>query len=193
MDALEAIDTRSSVAALAEPGPTDAQWLALLRAAWRAPDHARLRPWRFLIIRGEARRRFGELLAGALLASEPGASPEALSRERQKPLRAPAILVVAATPKPHPKVPEIEQILAAGAATQNILLAAHALGLGAIWRTGAPAYDATVVAGLGLPEESRIVGFIYMGAPVGGAKRRDAGEIPIAVEWGETPKDFVAS
>lgn len=193
MDALEAIETRSSVSALAEPGPTDAQWAALLRAAWRAPDHARLRPWRFLIIRGEARRRFGDILADAFLSSAPGAAPEAQSRERQKPLRAPAILIVAATPKPHPKVPEVEQILAAGAATQNILLAAHALGLGAIWRTGAPAYDPGVVAALGLPKDARIVGFIYIGTPTAGVKRRDAGEIPIAVEWGETPTDFVIS
>jgi nitroreductase len=193
MDALEAIDTRSSVSALAEPGPTDAQWAALVRAAWRAPDHARLRPGRFLIIRGEARRRFGDLLADALLASKPGAVPEALSRERKKPLRAPTILVAAATPKPHWKVPEIEQILAVGAATQNILLAAHAMGLGAIWRTGAPAYDPNVVAALGLPKKSRIVGFVYIGAPAAGDRRKDAGDVPSAVEWGETPKDFLAS
>jgi nitroreductase len=193
MDALEAIETRSSVSALAEPGPTDAQWAALLRAAWRAPDHARLRPWRFLIVRGEARRRFGDILADALLSSEPGAAPEALSRERQKPLRAPAILVVAATPKPHPKVPQIEQMLAAGAATQNILLAAHAMGLGAIWRTGAPAYDPGVAAALGLPPGSHIVGFVYIGTPAAGVKRKESGETPIAVEWGETPADFVVS
>ncbi|WP_442756142.1 nitroreductase [Methylocystis sp. JAN1] len=193
MDALEAIDTRSSVSALAEPGPTDAQWAALLRAAGRAPDHARLRPSRFLIVRGEARRRLGDVLADALLAGEPEAPPEAVNRERQKPLRAPAILIVAATPKPHPKVPEIEQMLAAGAATQNVLLAAHAMGLGAIWRTGAPAYDPRVVAALGLPPQSRIVGFVYLGTPVAGAKRKDVGDAPAAVEWGETPKDFAGS
>lgn len=187
MDLLEAIDTRTSVAALAEPGPTGAQWTALLRAAGRAPDHGRLRPWRFLVIRGEARQRFGEVLAEALRASAPGAAPEALARERRKPLRAPAILVVAAEPKPHPKVPEIEQILAAGAAAQNILLAAHALGLGAIWRTGAPAYDPRVVASLGLPPQAKIVAFIYLGTPAAEAKRKDPSETPAAVAWGEAP------
>jgi nitroreductase len=186
MEALEVIYTRSSVPALAEPGPTDAQWATLLRAAGSAPDHARLRPWRFLIIRGEARRRFGDVLADALLAGEPGAAPETVARERRKPLRAPAILVVAAEPKPHPKIPEIEQMLAVGAATQNILLAAHALGLGAIWRTGAPAYDPRVVAALGLPPHAKIVAFVYLGAPAAELRRKEAGEAPSAIAWGET-------
>lgn len=193
MDVLEAIATRSSVSALSEPGPTDAQLAILLRAAARAPDHARLRPWRFLIIRGEARQRFGDLVADALRASEPGVAPEALDRERLKPLRAPAILVVAVTPTPHPKVPEIEQILAGGAATQNILLAAHALGLGAIWRTGAPAYDPRVVEALGFPPQTRIIGFVYLGAPTAPAKRKESEDRALAVEWGDEPREFDAA
>jgi nitroreductase len=193
MDVLEAIETRSSVSALGEPGPTDAQWATLLRAGARAPDHGRLRPWRFLVIRGEARRRFGDILADAFLAGQPGATPEMVDRERRKPLRAPAILVVAATPMAHPGAPEIEQILAAGAATQNILLAAHGLGLGAIWRTGASAYDKRVVAALGLPPESRIVAFVYLGTPAAAPKPKDPLETVAAVEWGETPRAFAAS
>ncbi|QGM97733.1 nitroreductase family protein [Methylocystis parvus] len=191
MDALEAIETRTSVAALVEPGPTDAQWAGLLRAGARAPDHGRLRPWRFLIIRGDARRRLGDALAGALLTDQPDAAPETVERERRKPLRAPAILVVAAIPSPHAKAPEIEQILAAGAATQNILLAAHAMGLGAIWRTGAPAYDRRVIAALGLPPEAHIVAFVYLGTPASEPRRRDA-EPVVATEWGEIPRDFEA-
>ncbi len=83
-----------------------------------------------------------------------------------------------------------EQILAAGAAAQNILLAAHALGLGAIWRTGAPAYNGDVARALGLPAEGRIVAFIYLGAP----QAPTAGVVdpapPSAVEWGATPREF---
>jgi nitroreductase len=191
MDLLQAIETRSSVSTLAEPGPTDAQWATLLRAGAHAPDHGRLRPWRFLVVRGEARGRLGDILADALLARQPDAPPEAVERERRKPLRAPAILVVAAAPRAHPGVPEIEQILAAGAATQNILLAAHALGLGAMWRTGAPAFDPRVVAGLGLPPESRIVAFVYLGTPAAPIRPRDAEEAATAVEWGEAPREFV--
>jgi len=190
MDVFEAIETRSSVSALAEPGPTDAQLAILLRAGLRAPDHARLKPFRFLIIRGEARRQFGDLLARALEADKPDAAPEMLNRERQKPLRAPAILVVAVKPAPHPGVPEIEQVLAGGAATENILLAAHALGLGVIWRTGAPAYDKRVVEALGLPAGAHIIGFVYLGSPVGPGKVREAAPA-VAVEWGEAPREIV--
>jgi nitroreductase len=185
MNVLEAIDTRISVSALTDPGPTDAQWEILLRAGARAPDHGRLRPWRFLIVRGAARELLGEVIAEALRASKPDTPPEILDRERRKPLRAPALLVVAVVPVPHSGVPEIEQILAGGAAAQNILLAAHALGLGAIWRTGAPAYSDDVARALGLPAQSRIVAFIYLGMPHALAIRSAAVEPPSAVIWGQ--------
>lgn len=195
MDALEALCTRASVSSLTEPGPTDEQLAAILRAASRAPDHARLRPWRFLIVRGEARRRLGEVMADALRASDPEAREPLLERERQKPLRAPAILVVSVTPKERPGVPEVEQILAGGAAAQNILLAAHALGLGAIWRTGGTAYDDNVIRALDLVPGSRIVGFLYLGTPAGEVRRRPDEQVVNAVEWGAErgapSRDFV--
>ena len=190
MNVFEAIDTRISVPALTDPGPTDAQWEILLRAGARAPDHGRLQPWRFLIVRGAARELLGDVMAAALRASKPDTPLEALDRERRKPLRAPALLVVAVVPVPHSGVPEIEQILAGGAAAQNILLAAHALGLGAIWRTGAPAYSDDVARALGLPAQSRIVAFIYLGAPHAPAMRSAAAEPPSAVDWGATPREF---
>ena len=190
MDVFEAIDTRTSVSVLKEPGPTDRQWEIFLRAGARAPDHGRLRPWRFLIVRGEARELFGQVMAEALRAGKPDTPSEALDRERRKPLRAPALLVVAVVPVPRAGVPEIEQILAGGAAAQNILLAAHALGLGAIWRTGAPAYDDRVARALGLPAQGRIVAFIYLGAPQAPAVRSAASEPPSAVEWGAIPREF---
>ena len=108
MDVFEAINTRSSASVLRDPGPTDQQWEMLLRAGARAPDHGRLRPWRFLIVRGEARELLGDVMAEALRASKPDTPSEALDRERRKPLRAPAILIVAVVPVPHSGVPEIE-------------------------------------------------------------------------------------
>ena len=193
MDVFEAINTRSSASVLRDPGPTDQQWEMLLRAGARAPDHGRLRPWRFLIVRGEARELLGDVMAEALRASKPDTPSESLDRERRKPSRAPAILVVAVVPVPHSGVPEIEQILAGGAAAQNILLAAHALGLGAIWRTGAPAYDDRVARALGLPEQGRVVAFIYLGAPHAPAIRGADAEPPSAVEWGATPREFLST
>jgi len=193
VDVFEAINTRSSASVLRDPGPTDQQWEMLLRAGARAPDHGRLRPWRFLIVRGEARELLGDVMAEALRASKPDTPSESLDRERRKPSRAPAILVVAVVPVPHSGVPEIEQILAGGAAAQNILLAAHALGLGAIWRTGAPAYDDRVARALGLPEQGRVVAFIYLGAPHAPAMRGADAEPPSAVEWGATPREFLST
>ena len=138
-------------------------------------------------MRGDARELLGQVMAEALRAGKPDTPSEALDRERRKPLRAPALLVVAVVPVPRAGVPEIEQILAGGAAAQNILLAAHALGLGAIWRTGAPAYDDHVARALGLPAQGRIVAFIYLGSPQAPAARSAASEAPSAVEWGATP------
>ena len=161
----------------------------LLRAGARAPDHGRLRPWRFLIVRGEARELFGEVMAEALRASKPDTPSESLDRERRKPLRAPALLVVAVVPVPHSGAPEIEQISAVGPAAQNILLAAHALGLGAIWRTGAPAYDDRVARALGLPEQGRVVAFIYLGAPHAPAIRARRRRTAARRGVGATPRE----
>ena len=162
MDAMTLLLTRESAARLQEPAPSEEALALILKSAVRAPDHGRLRPWRFAIIQGAARERFGDVLAASLKDGQPGATPEMLERERKKPLRAPAIVVVAAHLSPG-KIPEIEQILSAGAAAQNIMLAAHALGYGAMWKTGAPAYDPLVKRALGLDEGDAIVGFIYLG------------------------------
>ncbi len=167
MDALDALINRVSVARLGEPAPTPEQRELLLRAALRAPDHGQLRPWRFLSVEGEARRRLGELFARVQALRNPQAGPELLDKARAMPLRAPLLLVVIARLQAHAKVPESEQLLAAGCAAHGILLAAHAQGLGAIWRTGELSHDAEVRAGLGLGDDERIVGFLYLGTPLG--------------------------
>ena len=168
MDALECLLTRDSAAKLAAPAPDRAALGAMLDAAVRAPDHGRLRPWRFVVIETDRRAAFGEVLAGSLRRREPDATPEALQRERDKALRAPMILVVAAHLQRGHKIPVVEQLAAVSAAAQTVLLAAHAQGYGAVWKTGAPAYDAGVRAELGLGAEDEIVGFLYLGTRVGG-------------------------
>ncbi|MBB3103619.1 nitroreductase family protein [Azomonas macrocytogenes] len=173
MEALELLSGRVSVAGLCEPAPTPEQLDIMFRAALRAPDHALLRPWRFLTIAGEGRERLGELFARAL-ARDPQVQPAALDKARKTPLRAPLLIVVIASPKPHPKVPEIEQLLAAGCAAHGLLLAAHAQGIGAIWRTGEFAYDSFVARGLGLEAHERIIGFIYAGTPEVGLRTAPA-------------------
>jgi nitroreductase len=162
LDALEAIQTRNSAARLrgsVEPGHLE----QILKAGFRAPDHALLRPWRILVIEGEARDRLGALFAQAKLTHDPNLSTEALTKVKKKPLRAPLILVVATRLVEHPNVPEVEQILSAGAMAQNLMLAAHALGYGSMWRTGSMAYDQIVAQGLGLEPNEKMIGFLYVG------------------------------
>jgi len=165
LDAIEALTTRASPLALTEPAPDAGALAAMLRAAARAPDHGKLKPWRFIVIAGEARNAFGDVLAEALRKREPELPESAIDKERGKPLRAPLIVVVGARVRDHKKVPAVEQIVAAGAAAQNILVAAHALGFGGFWRTGNAAYDDGVKAALGLHVGDAIVGFLYLGTP----------------------------
>jgi nitroreductase len=167
MDAIEALTSRRSPPKLVDPAPSDAELEAMLGAAIRAPDHGRLRPWRFIVMRGAARERLGQVLGEALKARAPAVLDDAVARERQKPLRAPLVVVVAASLVEGHNIPVVEQMLATGAAAQNILLAAHAMGFGAWWRTGDGAYDALVKEALGLKQADAIVGFLYLGTAAG--------------------------
>ena len=164
MQAIDLLLRRRSAQTLTEPGPDAAALELLLASAARAPDHGRLRPWRFIVIRGEARARFGELLAQQLQRARPTSSPESIERERRKAYRAPLIIAVAAVKDPQASVPMLEQILAAGAAAGNILLAAQALGFGAVWKTGGAAYDEQVKRDLGLAAEDALIAFLYVGS-----------------------------
>jgi len=187
MEALEAVMTRSSVAPafLAAPAPEGATLERILAAAASAPDHGRLRPWRFIVIRGAARARLGEVFAEALRRRQPDAPAAALEQERASPLRAPLLIAVVAKLDPqHAKIPEIEQILSTGAAVQNLLVAAHAEGFGAKWLTGANAYDEHVKAALGLGQNDRLAGFVHLGSIEGKpptVPHADAAQL--TVEW----------
>lgn len=170
MDAITALLGRQSVARLAEPAPQGAQRDQIFRAALRAPDHGRLLPWRFLVVEGEGRERLGNALATAWLRARPDASPEELAKLRAGPLRAPLVLVVTACVVDHPKVPEQEQLLSVACAVQNMLLAAHALGFGGMWRSGAATYIPELRDELGLPADRRVLGFLYVGTPAVAAR-----------------------
>jgi nitroreductase len=162
MDLLAGIQSRTSPLKLTSPGPTEAHLQQILRAGTRAPDHGRLRPWRFLVVEGAAREKLGDAMANCLRARVPASPQEHLDAERNKAMRAPTIVVVGAKISKG-KIPEVEQVGAAHAAVQNMLLAAHALGYGAMWKTGAVAYDAGAKALVGLAPEDHIVGLVYLG------------------------------
>lgn len=165
---LDLLQNRHSFPAsqLLEPAPDNEQLNDILRCAITAPDHGQLRPWRFIAIRGEARQALGDIFVAAAKAREPQISEQKLSKLREKPLRSPLIVVIVATLTPeHPKAPEIEQTLSAGAATQLIQLGATAMGFGSIWLSGANAYDEHVKKALGIAPKDQITGFVYLGTP----------------------------
>src|SRR5712691_9067563 len=128
MDAIELLRTRYSALKLGEPAPSVQAVHAMFESAARAPDHGRLQPWRLILIEGEARLNFGKVLAEALSRRNPLANEQALAREREKALRAPLIIVVAARCDRSAKITIIEQIVSAGCAAHSIMLAAFAQG-----------------------------------------------------------------
>ncbi len=163
MDAVQMLTRRVSASRLSGPAPDEQSLQNIYRAAMRAADHAMLRPWRFLVIEGEARERLGDLFAKASMIENPEMPEKKLESIRDKALRAPVIIVTISSPVPHPGVPVFEQEWSAAAAVQNMLNAAYAQGLGAIWRTGSLSQDRTVMQGLGLSGAERIIGFLYLG------------------------------
>ena len=171
MTAIELLLERISRPILGHPGPTDEQLETMFRAALRAPDHARLRPWRFLTVSGKGREALGELMVKASLVDQPDLAPEAIARTRGLPLRAPTLILCICHIQEHAIVPAIEQKLSLAAATGNLLLAAHALGLGAMWRTGPLCYHPALAKGLGLADNEELQAFIYVGTPSGSVKK----------------------
>jgi nitroreductase len=162
---LSLLSTRRSapVKALAEPGPTPEQLDQILRIAVRVPDHGKLQPWRFILFEGEARARFGDKLAQRWLELHPEQSADSADFWRKFFMRAPAVLALISRAAPHPKIPEWEQQLSAGAVGMSILLAATALGVGAQWNTDWPAYDEVIASVMKLEPHERVAGFFYFG------------------------------
>ena len=174
-DALELLNRRRSVkpADLGLPGPSAPQLDALLTIASRVPDHGKLTPWRFIVFEGEARNAAGAAIAEVFAADNPTADPDRLAIERTRLARAPLVVAVVSRAAAHPKIPEWEQILSAGAAAMNLVTAAHAMGFGANWITEWYAYDRRVLERLGLAADERIAGFIHIGTPAKPPEDRD--------------------
>jgi nitroreductase len=178
MDAIDALLNRVSFPKLELPAPSTHEREKIFAAALRAPDHGQLRPWRFLVVEGDARVPLGEVFARAAKTDNPTINDEQLERLKQLPLRAPLLVVMIARTIANEKVPEMEQIISAGAAGYAMSLAAYALGFGAIWRTGEMAYHTRVKHELGLSDGERIVGYLYIGTPTGERKNRVPLSIP---------------
>lgn len=165
MELLNAIHSRQSVSNL-RPDPVPCDLIEqLLSAAVQAPNHFKVRPWRFVVITGAARERMGEVLAQSLKRQKPECLEGELEKARQRPLRAPVVIAVGVDLPEDSRVIEIENVCAAAAAVQNLLLAAHDLGLGAKWRTGVDAFNPDLKAFLGFLPEQHIIALVYLGYP----------------------------
>ncbi len=182
MDALDLLKTRRSVSSsfLAEPGPDAAQLFEILTIASRVPDHGKLAPWRFIVYEGDARATVGAALASLYKEKNPDASDKKIEEESKRFSYAPVVVAVVSTAVPHVKIPEFEQLLAAGNAAMNMVHAAHAMGFAAQWLSGWLAYDADAGRILGLKPGERFVGFIHIGtstAPYQDRPRPDVAEL----------------
>ncbi|MBI3435638.1 MAG: nitroreductase [Proteobacteria bacterium] len=165
LSAIDLLRTRRSVkpVELTGPPPNAEEIAALLTVAARVPDHGKLTPWRFIVFDGAARQAAGEAIATAFRGKYPDSAPEQVAFERNRLARAPLVVAVVSRAQPHAKIPEWEQVLSAGAAAMNLVLAAHALGYAASWITEWYAYDRAVLDALGLAAHEKIAGFVHIG------------------------------
>jgi nitroreductase len=153
--------TRRSAKArdLAAPGPDAGQLELMLKAATRVPDHGKLAPWRFVIVTD--RQRFESAALAAAEEDHPGLGDGERARLAAFAHEAPLLIAALHVPVEGP-IPLWEQKLSAGAAIQNLLMAAHALGFGACWLTPAPLTGPAMARALGHPH-GRVFGYIFIG------------------------------
>ncbi len=167
MTVFDVIRRRRSIGKMTGERPTRGQIERLLEAATHAPNHHNEQPWKFLVLAGDVRAQIGAAMAESLADKLKDVNDEnaqaRLTKERNKLLRAPVIIVIVAQPPSHPQALEIENIEATAAAVQNMLLVGEEMGLATMWRTGNAAYDLRVKRALGLSPHEAIVAFLYVG------------------------------
>lgn len=182
---LAAIKRRRSVGRMTSQVPDRKLIERILEAATWAPNHHLTEPWRFFVLQGDARARLGEVMGGVAASRESSVEAGRVAAERaaSKPLRSPWVIALAVEPSDDPSIPEIEELAAGSAAAQNMLLAADALGLAAIWRSGWIAFEPEITAFFGLSPGARMLGFIYVGYPAMEAPARGRRDIAEVTTW----------
>lgn len=161
------LKTRRSVGIgfLRDPGPTPEELQEILTIGTRVPDHGKIVPWRLVIFEGEGRVLAGEKLAQIQKARRPEIDATSLEIERKQFLPAPLTIGVIVAPRPHPKAPEIEQVISAGNVCFNLSHAAFALGYAASWTNRWYGQDPEAQQTLGARGGERFVGFVHIGTP----------------------------
>jgi nitroreductase len=162
LDRLASSTRRPRPSAQGQP-PTEDELEWLLRAATAVPDHGRLHPWRFVVITGQARHRLGGALA-ADRATTPDTPVAAIDKARAKAFAAPCLIVVIASPNSASNVPEWEQVASAACCGYALVLAADALGLGAVWKS-TPLRDGAALRALcAMTEGEQLLGWVNVGS-----------------------------
>ena len=166
MDAIKNLINRKSAKKLELPFPTEEEMNIVYESALRAPDHAWLRPTKFLEFKGDSLKKLSKIFED--FAKKHYSNDELfIEKARMAPFRAPMVIVLITEVKNHPKVPAIEQMLSTGAAAQNILLALNAQGYGGVWKTGKLALNDNITKFFNLDENHHILGYLYIGTKTG--------------------------
>ncbi len=176
------INSRRSMGNLDTPAPTRDQIESAIECAATAPDHKKLRPWRFIVTQGDARHELGNALVEAVKAKalQDGeeVSEKTIKKTHTMPLRAPVIITVVTQMQAHKKVPPFEQMLSAGAAVQNLILALKAQGFSTVWRTGLLCNEPAVKAYFGVGPDDYVTAFVYTGT----SPKDESARKPIDIE-----------
>ncbi len=170
-EALENILNRNSPRELSEPYPSQEEMEIIFQAALRAPDHAWLRPSRFIQVSGKGLEKLSSIFVDFARDNIEGITDETLQKYREAPFRAPMIIILISEIKTHPKVPEIEQMFSTAAAAENILLALNALNYSGMWRTGVFALNEKISKYLELKDNQKVIGYLYIGTASGKQKK----------------------
>lgn len=193
MTSLDLLLSRFSTDALVEPAPAGAVLESILSTAMRAPDHGKLRPWRYAIVQGDARRALAERVVASMKRLDPEVPQAKVEKRLSRFSTMPMTIVLGMHLRPEHKIPLLEQELAVGAAAMNVLNALHATGFGGVWVSGDVAYDPELAAELGFPAPHRLAGFLFVGTPQAGAtgpKRRPVDDY--VAQWTGAPVRFGA-
>ena len=171
MEALTNLLTRNSPRELTLPMPSKDDMDEIYQAALRAPDHAWLRPSRFIEVTGKGIEKLSKIFTEFATNEFEDVSSTQMEKYQAAPFRAPMIIILATKIVEHPKVPKTEQMLSTAAAAENILLALHAKGFSGMWRTGKFAFNRKIAEYLDLSSDHEIIGYLYVGTPTGTLKK----------------------
>ena len=171
MDAMTNLLTRNSPRELSTPIPSKDEMCEIYQAALRAPDHAWLRPSRFIEVTGEGLNKLSEIFTEFASRELQDVTPLQMEKYQSAPFRAPMIIILTTKITKHPKVPKVEQMLSTATAAENILLALHAKNYAGIWRTGKFAFNKKIAKYLNLTTDYEVIGYLYVGTPAGTNKK----------------------